>query len=736
MGSVLGSDRTTIKLNSDVTGALAGLALVAHQMKVLDGQVKASTASIVSSSTLMKTTMVGMGVAMAGLTVGAAASIQTFAKWEQAVANAASVTGDTGEAYDATRKNIEAMSRELGSTTVFSAQEAATAIYDLASAGYAVGDMVANDMEPILALAAATQMDLGRTTHWVTSTLGQFQLGIEDSAYVADVFAKTISSSKATLEKLGLSMVYAGQIGSDFGTSMEEVNAALAIMYNRGQRGEQAGRALRTMFNRLSAPTTAVKKNLAELGIGLDEVNPKFHSLQEILKRLSESDFDISEAGITFGAEAQAAGGALVGSYEEYLDMLELIQDSSGAAQEMAIKQLDTVQGAFTLLSSIITDLKIEIGEELMPAVRDALRGMYAWTTVARNSVGPAFEYIRTVIRALEPTWIALNSIVDDAGYMFRYFMLLLPDGIITLQNVAAVVNTVATSIALMFQYMREHQDFLKLVVLGLTIAAAYSILAPIVMALGAAYAFVTGGMLAYTAGTIAAAIATYGLAGAIALVVSPLTLVAALLAVIAAAWILDVGGMREITADFAVGTVHAFIWMVDESVKLFNVLATEINKVRAKIGTEPIIPLEFDSATAEKNIFGLVDGVKQGLSDFNLGDYLDTDLDIMNVDNLLEAQTIVDDMNETLISMSENEVFGVPDVPEGFYAAQNIKEREMLGRVTAQGTSSAEPGAVLQAGGKHQTYEFYIENLRMSEDAEGEGLEATVVDAVKTTGG
>ena len=55
-------------------------------------------------------------------------------QFEQSMANAASVAGATGDDF----ARMTALAREMGSKTVFSASQAADALYYMASAGYKV----------------------------------------------------------------------------------------------------------------------------------------------------------------------------------------------------------------------------------------------------------------------------------------------------------------------------------------------------------------------------------------------------------------------------------------------------------------------------------------------------------------------------------------------------------------------------------------------------------------------
>lgn len=307
-------------------------------------------------------TAIGIGLAYA---VGKATSV--FMDFEQSVATAASVTGAVGEDFENLRVHIADVSKELGETTVFSASQAASAFYDLASSGYDVANISLKEMKPLLDLAAATQADLTTTTEIVTSTLGQFGLSIEDSNRVADVFAKTIGSSKATIDKLGISMSYVGPVANSLGYSLETTSAILGELYNKGFDASKAGTALRGSLSRLMNPTAQVKENLAQLGMTVEDVDPTMHKFTDILARLRENGMTTAQAMKIFGTIAAPAMLSITDSTDDIDKLAVALEDAGGTAETMATQNLGTLKGVVTLLKSAFEGLQITIGEKMKP---------------------------------------------------------------------------------------------------------------------------------------------------------------------------------------------------------------------------------------------------------------------------------------------------------------------------------------------------------------------------------
>ncbi len=206
------------------------------------------------------------------------ASVNVSQQFEQSMANAASVAGATGDDF----ARMTALAREMGSKTVFSASQAADALYYMASAGYKV-DQMADSIQATLNLASATQSDLAFTTDTVISTLNQFQLEANQAERVTNVFAAAIGNSMANMEKLSNSMSYVGPVANSLGYSIEETTGALSVLYNAGYDGSTAGTSLRQSLVALMNPTAAALDVFKELGLIYEEVNPATNDLATII---------------------------------------------------------------------------------------------------------------------------------------------------------------------------------------------------------------------------------------------------------------------------------------------------------------------------------------------------------------------------------------------------------------------------------------------------------------------
>lgn len=372
-------------------------------------------------------------------------SVKMSADFEQAMANAASVSGATAEEFE----KMKQVAREMGATTAFSAKEAGDAMYYMASAGWKANQM-AEAIQPTLDLAAATQSDLAFTTDTVIATLNQFGMESKDTSKVTNVFAAAIGNSQATLEKLSYSMRYVGPVANSLGYSLEETTAALMGLYNAGFKGEQAGTVLRGALSRLMNPSKEAMEAISSLGLTFDQVNPATNSLADIIGILAQKGIDTATAVQLFGQEAGPGMMALINQGKDALIGYQDAITGTNAAGEMAKKQLDTLKGRFKILWSQISEVAIQIGDILIPIISDLvtnyIQPAVQWFSNLSDSVKKKILVVGLLVAAIGPLLLIIGQVISVVSALAGVFSFLAsPIGLI----VAAIVALAAVFIYL-----------------------------------------------------------------------------------------------------------------------------------------------------------------------------------------------------------------------------------------------------------------------------------------------
>lgn len=375
----------------------------------------------------------------APITAIGVAVVKTFADFDSSLRNAASLVGATGDEME----DMEQIARDMGRETVFSATEAADAMYYMASAGWDV-DKMGQAIKPTLDLAAATQSDLAFATEAVISTLNQFNLTGEDTERVTNVFAAAIADSQATLDKLKISMAYVGPVASGMNISLEDSTSLLALLYNNGIDASTAGTALRGAISMLSSPLKKMREKLDDLDISLSDVNPATNDFADILDTLQTSGADAGDILELFGKRAGPAMIKLVEAGGEAVrDFSGNITDTDKAA-EIAAEQLKSLKNQFKLLYSKVQEVLIQFGELLLPVLESiisALSSAADWVGGLSGSMKTMVIVVAALAAAAGPLALAFGTLATLLPTMAAGFALLTgPVGAITLAIGIAVI--------------------------------------------------------------------------------------------------------------------------------------------------------------------------------------------------------------------------------------------------------------------------------------------------------
>ena len=336
----------------------------------------------VSSRLVSPIRAIGAGFTAMGIvaTVGVKSVIDAGAQYEATMNQFRAVSGATGEAFDVL--NDQAM--HLGSTTRYSATEAADAMYFLSSAGFSVAETY-RAMPGILELAAAGNMDLATTADIATNVLSGYGMQVEDLSRVNDVLAVTFTNTNTNIQQLGEGMKYVAPVAQAAGIEFEETAAALGLLSNAGIQGTMAGTTLRGIITALIEPTGEAAEILDRLGINALDSTGNMRPLADIIDDLGGSSVTTGELMTIFGQRAGPGMAALLDQGGAALrNQTEAGLNSAGAAADIAAIQMEGFEGA-------------------MHQVRSAVDG--AKNTLFQSGIGEWAEGVANIVRDLIDTF-------------------------------------------------------------------------------------------------------------------------------------------------------------------------------------------------------------------------------------------------------------------------------------------------------------------------------------------
>lgn len=323
---------------------------------------------------LLQSPLVAAGVTISA-GAGIADTVQTYADFEAAMSEVKAISGATSEEF----AQLTEKANQMGAVTKFTASESAEAFKYMAQAGWDAKEMM-DGIEGLMSLAAASGEDLGTTSDIVTDALTAFGMSAKESGRFADVMAMAANATNTDVAKMGDTFKYVAPVAGALGYSIEDTAVAIGLMANNGIKASQAGTSLRSLLTNLTHPVGQAEDAINDLGISITNADGSVKPLSQTLQELRSKFSALSEAeraqyaAMLAGQEGMSGLLAIVNaSDQDFADLTEQINNSSGAAQEMADIMMDNLAGKFELFTGALDSMKMSLGEKFKPYLMEAL---------------------------------------------------------------------------------------------------------------------------------------------------------------------------------------------------------------------------------------------------------------------------------------------------------------------------------------------------------------------------
>src|SRR5699024_2803169 len=282
-------------------------------------------------------------------------------------------------------EKLENKAREAGRTTQFSATEASDAMYYMALAGW--------------------------------------------DAEFSDVLAKTSATTNTDVSQLGEALKYAGANASAMGLDIQQTSAILGLFADIGIKGSMAGTTLNAILRDMTKKAEDGKMAIGDMTVSIYDGEGNMRDFGDILADVEKATDGMSDSARNnalqqyFGQEAIRGMNILLeeGS-DKYKDLEEEIYDSKGAAEKMADVVNDNLKGSFKELSSIFSDVAIDIYKILEPALKaivDKLIQFGTWLNNLSPQAKVAMVAVAGIAASIGPLLYALGTLSTVGGHVF-----------------------------------------------------------------------------------------------------------------------------------------------------------------------------------------------------------------------------------------------------------------------------------------------------------------------------
>lgn len=357
------------------------------------------------------------------ITMFGKAMVEASMEFEDAMARVKSVCNATTEEM----QMMTAEARKMGETTRYTATEAAKAMENLVRNGLSA-QQATKALSSVLQLAQANAIGLDEAAVILTNTLNMFNLSVNEAARVNDVLSSTAANTATNVSELYDALANAAPVASVLGFNIEEVNAALGALAQRGVKGADAGTQLRMAFVKLTDP--AILKKLKEYNINIDEQTIKADGLAGTFRKLYNAQLSMTQLVDIFSQKGAAGMANLIMAYQQFERVLNITENSMGTTERMFGQSMGNMNQEIKVLISVWESFLITMGNKtsgifvgIVRLLQNLINNFKTVGGTIMNLASVAVPLLSKAITGLVQRWKAASAAAVAAGTTMKIAM-------------------------------------------------------------------------------------------------------------------------------------------------------------------------------------------------------------------------------------------------------------------------------------------------------------------------
>jgi len=300
---------------------------------------------------------------------------------------------------------------QTGKDTIYSATESGNAMVELAKGGLTEAQIEGGGLAATMNLAAAGNMELAVSADTVVQAMGAFHLNASQANEAVNALAGAANASSSDVSDLSQGLSQCSARANSAGWSIQDTTAVLAEFADSGVKGSDAGTSLKTMLQRLAAPTDDAAKAVSSLGIEVRDSNGNMKDASGVAQELKDKIGGLSSVqrdaalNTIFGSDASRAALILMDGGTDTLAKYTEATNDQSSAQRMADAQMGDGQRALENMKGSVETAAIQLGTVLAPTVTDVA-----------NKVGDAADAFSALDENQQKTVIGAAGIAAATG--------------------------------------------------------------------------------------------------------------------------------------------------------------------------------------------------------------------------------------------------------------------------------------------------------------------------------
>ena len=327
-------------------------------------------------------------IAATAITAVGVASVREAAQFETSIAKVEGLVGVAG----AELEQMAEAARRLGTETGKGAQEAADALFVIASSGLRGSDAI-EALELSLKASTAGLGDTESIARSVSGALNAYGTEVISAAEATDVIVATARAGNFETSQFASAIGRVLPFAKQAGSSLEDMGGAVALLTRTNTDAAQSVTQVSALFRAFVVPTEEAKKALDNVGLSAEDMRNAIASegLPAALDMLDEKlGGNREQLGRLLGSSeaASAAFQILDADAQTIAETFGVVNDATGITQEAFEVMQDTTENKFAVAMATAKDSLISIGDAILENLEPHLNTFIEWM----QENGPAIE--------------------------------------------------------------------------------------------------------------------------------------------------------------------------------------------------------------------------------------------------------------------------------------------------------------------------------------------------------
>lgn len=384
--------------------------------------------------------LVGIGFVLRDL-------ITTGADFGRAIGSAAAKFPDQIKRGTKEFRELEKAARDVGTTTEFTAIQAAKGLNFLAKAGFDA-TFSTKILADIVDFATASEIELAEAADIASDALGAFGLDstnlskkMEGMRRIMDVMSLTANSTNTSVAELFEAMKKGGPIAVQAGSNIETFSALMGVLASNGIKAALAGTAAKNVTLALAGVGNKAAVTFKRLGISLEDSNGNMRDQLDVLDDLRKklkpfgTKRKVGIIAAIFGKIPIAAAAVLLSKTGENVRKLRVeLEKAGGSSKRTAAFIRDDVKGSLDGLISSIEGVKISIFSLNEGPLKETINKMTDWIRTNEKLIATNIGgFLLDILNNLPSIWKWIKRIGVALAIFFTFAAILKTIGAVLL---------------------------------------------------------------------------------------------------------------------------------------------------------------------------------------------------------------------------------------------------------------------------------------------------------------